>query len=85
MKLYLTTNLTSTLERVLSDLNDVLRPFPSKDFDFELEVNGSELTLKFDERVLNDLLGTYFEEYCNEGGNSLTKYGNSLTLNLELL
>ena len=68
MKLYL----TSTLERVLSDLNDVLRPTTSKDFDFELEVNESELTLKFDETVHWDLFGTDFEEYFNEDGHSLT-------------
>jgi len=68
MKLYL----TNTLARVLNDLNDILKKSSSKDFDFKIEVEHNELTLRFNDIIYIELLGTEFQIYCNKNDNSLT-------------
>jgi hypothetical protein len=68
MKLYL----TDTLVNVLNDLKDALRGTSSKDAEFKLELDESELTLQFDESVYFDLLGTDFERYFTGNDDKLT-------------
>jgi hypothetical protein len=68
MKLYL----TDTLVNVLNDLKDALRATPSKDAEFKIELNESDLTLWCDDSVYFDLLGTDFDTYFYKNNNELT-------------
>jgi hypothetical protein len=70
-------NLSDTLIKVLKDLEDALLATSNKDFDFKLELYGSELTLVFDDSVYFDLLGTDFERYFSKG------VVNSITIDLD--